>query len=360
MDGYGSEERAADNASHTKPPHTPISQICLNRRDEVIVTVLQEKDTAALKLAARRRRVIRLAMIAATCVVAAGLILSWIVAGALVAPNPSVVGEPPSDLNAVAFTVRSDSGALISGWHTRPESGAGVVVLLHGIRGSRLSMLERARMLHNAGYATVMIDFRAHGESSGDMITVGYLEQYDVVAAVAFAKREHPNEPIGVIGVSLGGAAAVLASPLKIDALVLESVYPNIHDAIHNRVAAKLGPFSSIPASLLLMQFQPRLGISPAELRPIDRIPEVGCPVCIASGTEDLHTTESETLAMFAAAPEPKQLWLVDGAAHVDLLHVDTHEYREQIINFIDRHLRRNRSAESDALNATQSESQEF
>lgn len=273
------------------------------------------------------------------------------------APRPRVVGDPPHELNAIAFTVNSDSGSLISGWNTQPNSHSGVIVLLHGIRGSRLSMLDRARMLHDADYATVMIDLQAHGESPGDAITVGYLEQHDVRAAVEFARREYPNEPIGVIGVSLGGAAALLASPLDIDALVLESVYPNFHDAVHNRVAAKLGPLSSIPASLLLIQLQPRLGVSPTDLRPIDHILDIGCPVFIASGTEDLHTTESETRALFAAAPEPKQLWLVDGAVHVDLHRKKPLGYRERIVGFLDRHLRGDRRGTSEPSDAPESAS---
>jgi alpha-beta hydrolase superfamily lysophospholipase len=307
-----------------------------------------DEETAKLTPPSRRRRMIRRAMIVTSCLIVAGLIASWFVAGALVAPSPRVIGDPPRELNATAFTLNSDSGSLISGWHTQPNSSNGVIVLLHGIRGSRLSMLDRARMLHDAGYATVMIDLQAHGESSGDVVTVGYLEQHDVRAAVEFARREHPNEPIGVIGVSLGGAAALLASPLDIDALVLESVYPNIHDAIHNRVAAILGPLSTIPASLLLIQLQPRLGISPTELRPIDHMPDIECPVCVASGTDDQHTTESETQAMFSAAPEPKHLWLVDGAAHVDLLRDDPMQYRQQIVRFLDRHLRDDRKDASE------------
>ncbi len=286
---------------------------------------------------------IRRAMIATSCLIMAGLIASWFVAGALVAPSPRVIGDPPRELNATGFVVKSDSGSWVSGWHTRPNSGKGVVVLLHGIHGSRLSMLERARMLHDAGYATVMIDFQAHGESPGDRITIGYLEQHDVRAAVEFARREHPGEPIGVIGVSLGGAAALLASPLKIDAIVLESVYPSIHDAIDNRVAAKLGPLSSIPASILLLQFRPRLGFSPHQLRPIDHLPDVGCPVCVASGSDDLHTTAMETQAMFSAAPEPKRLWLVDGAEHVDLFDQNPSQYRERIVGFFDQYLRGDR-----------------
>jgi len=291
-------------------------------------------------LSIRPRFILRIATIAVLLLTIAGLITSWIAAGVLVAPCPSAIGAPPANLNATAFTLNSESGSIISGWHTQPEHSNGVIVLLHGIRGSRLSMVERARLLHNHGYATVLIDFQAHGESSGDAITAGHLEKHDVRAAVDFARHEHPNERIGVIGVSLGGAAAVLASPLDIDALAIESVYPNITDAIHNRVAIKLGPFSSIPASLLLIQLKPRLGISPSELCPIDYMPHVDCPVYIASGTADRHTTSTESREMFAAAEEPKDLWLVNDAGHVDLFRRDPIEYTKRIVGFFAHHLR--------------------
>lgn len=286
---------------------------------------------------------IRRGLIASLSLIAAGLIAAWFVAGALVAPSPRPIGDPPHELNATRFRLNSDSGSLISGWHTQPNASHGVIVLLHGIRGSRLSMLDRARILHDVGYATVMIDFQAHGESPGDALTVGYREQHDVCAAVEYARRQHPGEPIGVIGVSLGGAAALLASPLDIDALVLESVYPNLRDAIHNRVAAQLGPFSAIPAELLLIQMKPRLGFWPEELRPIDHLLGIGCPVCIASGTEDRHTTEAETRRMFSAAPEPKELCFFEGAAHVDLFQHNPTQYRDRVIRFLDAHLREGR-----------------
>lgn len=204
-----------------------------------------------------------------------------------------------------------------------------------------MTMLGRARLLHQCGYSTVMIDFQAHGESPGEAITIGHLERHDVRAAVEYARREHPGEPIGVLGVSLGGAAAVLASPLNIDALVLESVYPDINSAVRNRVAGKWGLLASIPTSILIAQLQPRLGISPDQLRPIDHVPNVGCPVFLVSGRADQHTTATETLAMFAAAADPKQLWLIEDAAHVDLLTIDPGSYREQVVVFFDRYLGR-------------------
>ncbi len=305
-----------------------------------LIIVSWPREIHILARSSRGQRIIRRSVIGMLGLLVVGLFASWVVAGWLVAPHPRVIGDPPTDLPAMSISLVSDSGTTVAGWHIQSQTSKGVVVLLHPIRGSRLSMLERARLLHAAGYSIVMIDLQAHGESPGKQITVGHLEKHEARAAVEFARQKHPNEPIGVVGVSLGGASALLSSPLGIDALVLESVYPNINDSVHNRVAAKLGPFSSIPAELLLVQLRPRLGISLSQLRPIDHVSDVGCPVFLISGTEDRHTTASETKQMFAAARQPKELWLVDGAAHVDLYSVSPEEYKTRVVGFLNQHMR--------------------
>ena len=283
-------------------------------------------------------RILRITVAIMVTVFLAGLGLSWYVAGALIAPSPHEIGDAPEDFSAASIVITSASGSTIHGWHSKGEAGKGVIVLLHGIRANRLAMLPRARWLDSLGYSTVLIDLQAHGESSGAHITVGYLEQHDVRAAVEFARTEHPNEPIGVIGLSLGGASALLASPLDIDALVLEAVYPDIGDAVHNRVAARIGPFAPVASKVLLLQLGPRLGISPADLRPIEHIADVTCPVFVIGGTADFHTRPEETEALFSRATEPKALWLVDGAAHVDMMNFAPTEYRERVAGFFEQH----------------------
>ena len=102
-----------------------------------------------------------------------------------------------------------------------------------------------------------------------------------------YAHEQHPAEPIGVIAVSLGEAAALMASPLDIDALVFKCLFSNIANAVSNRTATRLGN----PAELLLVQLQPRLGISRDTLRPLDRIGSVDCPAFLMSGAKDRHRT---------------------------------------------------------------------
>jgi pimeloyl-ACP methyl ester carboxylesterase len=100
---------------------------------------------------------------------------------------------------------------------------------MHGVHANRLSMVDRARLLHASGFSVLLFDLQAHGESTGTRITFGHLEAFNAAAAVAYMKSRLPLEKISAIGTSLGGAAALVGpNPLPVDALVLESVYPDI------------------------------------------------------------------------------------------------------------------------------------
>jgi fermentation-respiration switch protein FrsA (DUF1100 family) len=75
-----------------------------------------------------------------------------------------------------------------------------------------------------------------------------------------------------------------------------------------------------ILAPLLLMQLEPRLHIAPSDLEPIKSINHLGAPVLIAAGSDDEHTTLQESEELYAAAANPKELWIVKGGRHQDLL----------------------------------------
>jgi len=254
----------------------------------------------------------------------------------LAAPQRAVIGPPPPDLRAEAVEIPSASGSRLRGWLCRVPGSRGVVILMHGVRANRLSMVRRARLFRDHGYSVLLFDFQAHGESPGEHITFGHLESRDARTALDLVHRELPGQPVAAIGSSLGGAAAVLADPpLDLDALVLEAVYPTIEEATRNRLRIRLGALGPPLAPLLLAQIEPQLGISPSALRPIDRISRVRCPVFVISGAEDQHTTPAQTKALFATAPNPKQLWLVPGAAHVDLDRFAGAEYERRVLEFL-------------------------
>jgi fermentation-respiration switch protein FrsA (DUF1100 family) len=202
-------------------------------------------------------------------------------------------------------------------------------------------MLSRAEFLHALGYSVLLIDFQSHGESPGHRITFGDLESRDVVAALVELKRRAPGERLGVIGVSLGAAAFVLAEGRPpVNAVILESMYPTIEQAVSDRLRLHLGPAGPVLAPLLMMQIHARLGISAERLRPIDQVGSIGAPVLIVSGTHDRHTSIDEARAIFAAAQAPKTFWAVDGAAQVNLHTFAKAEYERRVATFLAANLR--------------------
>jgi fermentation-respiration switch protein FrsA (DUF1100 family) len=197
-------------------------------------------------------------------------------------------------------------------------------------------MVDRARFLHRAGYSVLLIDFQATGETKGDHITFGWKESRDVLAAVDFMRHVDPVHRVAILGSSLGGVAALLATPpLKVDALVLEEVYPTIEIATRNRMENYLGVFGRMLTPLLLNQLQWRLGVSASQLRPVDHIANVECPVFIISGEKDRNTRPADTRMLVEHARSPRQLWFVPNAGHVDLHRAARREYETRVLAFL-------------------------
>ena len=262
-------------------------------------------------------------------------------------PVPAQIGPAPAGLQAEPIAFPSESGSTIHGWLSRGSAHDGAVLLLPGVRANRLDMVARAQMLHDAGYSTLLIDFQATGESHGAAITFGWRERLDVMAAVQTLSRMLPGEPAGIIGSSLGGAATLLAAPtLNVQAIVLEAVYPSLDVAVENRLRMRLGPAGTALAPLLLVQLRPRLGVWPSDLKPVDRIGLLRCPVLVIGGATDQHTTAADTQRLYAAAHQPKELWLIPDVAHVDFFQAVGEDYRRRVLAFFERGLRIRRPAD--------------
>jgi fermentation-respiration switch protein FrsA (DUF1100 family) len=232
----------------------------------------------------------------------------------------------------------SESGALLKGNFLTGEMGNGAVVLMHGVRGNRGGMARHAMFLRAAGFTVLLFDFQAHGESSGQQITNGYLEAMDAVAAVEFLREKAPGEKIAVLGTSLGGAAAVLAGgKLQVDAMVLEAVYPDIDRAVKNRIGMVAGDWARLFSPLLTWQLKWRVGMGREWFNPEREVAGLACPKLIVSGDHDRHTTLEDTKSLFAAAAEPKELWIVEGAAHEDLHAFVGIQYEKRVEGFLRR-----------------------
>ena len=104
-----------------------------------------------------------------------------------------------------------------------------------------------------------------------------------------------------------------------------------------------LGPIGPSLAPLLTWQLRPQIGVTAEQLRPIDRVRRLRVPLLLVAGEADRHTTLAESRRLFAAAPEPKALWVVPRAPHGDLYASDSAAYERHVLAFFGQYLRASR-----------------
>lgn len=267
-------------------------------------------------------------------------ILLWTFGSLFIGPFPNTHQPLPHDVPIEIVDFKDEAGTLLKGWLIPGERGRGAVLLLHGHGGHKSMSMDRVRFLHEAGYAVFVFDFQGHGESEQKYSTLGYKEAANVRAALVVIRERLPGEKVAIIGPSLGGAALLVKGQvITADAYVLEGVYASLASTGENRISQFVGKGPGhLLAPLLVWQVYWRLGFDADLLRPIDSISELKAPVLIIGGTKDAHVLQEETRALYEKAPEPKELWMVEGAGHFDFYMFRPEEYKAHVLGFLKKH----------------------
>jgi dipeptidyl aminopeptidase/acylaminoacyl peptidase len=264
---------------------------------------------------------------------AMGLTCAWL-AGSLVArPVNHAVPAPPPPARPVRL-ITDDHVPIAGSYWPGAARDAPAVLLLHGINNDRRIFDRQIAWLNGLGYAVLAIDMRGHGESGAAERTFGWREAGDAAAALRWLRAADPKRKVGVIGVSLGGAAALLGEdgPLPADVMILHAVYPDIRTAIRNRLERVASPFlARLAEPLLGDQSWLRYGVSPDRISPREGLGRYRGSVLIIGGTADRDTRVADSRAMYAAARGPKQLWLLSGLDHVATSKLWTPQYRARV-----------------------------
>src|SRR5437763_2698906 len=134
-------------------------------------------------------------------------------------------------------TFISRTGLKIAARFFRGRSHA-TIILSHGYGDNQNQMPPWADFLNKAGYTVLTYDMRDRGRSGGNAVTLGALEQYDLISAVDYvmSRRDVDRARIGALGVSLGGATAILAAAQdrRIKAVVDDCGFADAPTAIAN------------------------------------------------------------------------------------------------------------------------------
>jgi fermentation-respiration switch protein FrsA (DUF1100 family) len=264
-----------------------------------------------------------------------GIGLPYVLAAALTYRPKVVENQTPQTLfnwsfERIAFS--ATDGMHISGWWIPASGGASsqTVVLCPGQSGGKAMQLFLARRLIPAGYNVLVFDFRAHGESAGQITSYGDLERRDVLGAVRWLRANHPSacQKVVGLGVSTGGAALIEAAAdpgpegQNIDAIAVYGSFDRL-DAVVESITQDylpppLGwlvqhiglPLASVQTGADLQAFAPAQAVKALWPRPI----------LVIHGLDDQVIPFERGEALFDAALQPRYNDWIEHGGHLEVM----------------------------------------
>jgi dipeptidyl aminopeptidase/acylaminoacyl peptidase len=204
-----------------------------------------------------------------------------------------------------------------------PDRPLGVVVA-HGFTGSIDKPGVRAVTAALAQHAGVVVfDFRGHGRSSGHS-TLGDQEILDLDAAIRYARRLGYVDVVSC-GWSMGGSVVLRHAALLrgVDAVVSVSAVSRwfYRDTaamrrVHWAAETRAGRWVVRRAFNTRISPHGWLEVPESPVEVVGRIAPT--PLLLVHGDSDRYFPVEHPEALFAAAREPKEMWLLEGFGHAE------------------------------------------
>ncbi len=244
-------------------------------------------------------------------------------------------------LNAQKLAIRTPDGLTLSAWliESNLDTTFATVVQLHGISNCKETSFPRARILADSGYASLLLDLRAHGESEGEFCTFGYFEKYDLKAVADTLAIRKPGTPMAIWGASLGGAIALQAMALDTRYAfgIVESTFDEYPKVVEEYGADYL--FGLRPHWLLNRVIQ-KSGViahfDPTAVNPVAAAAQIDRPVLFLHGDKDARIPKSFNERNFEAVRNAEKQWVtVAGAGHTNLWMKDGEHLKSVVYSFL-------------------------
>jgi uncharacterized protein len=252
----------------------------------------------------------------------------------------------PSDLSIPyeEFELKTAEGFPLSCWFVNAGPQAkGTVIFLHGVSECKIVGLPLTQRLHAAGFNVFLYDSRRHGDSGGCFCTYGFYEKLDTSTVINHleSRADVRVGKIGLIGTSMGAAVAIQVAALdtRVAAVVAESGFASlrkVYDAYQKRM-------TKIPwhylRNLVIKRSEQIAHFKASLVSPAEAAKNVHVPIFILHGTADNKIPASASELVYQNANEPKELWLIPGAKHNDMVEMGGEEYFTRIVGFFERTL---------------------
>ena len=212
------------------------------------------------------------------------------------------------------FYFASSQEAMLRGWLFKSKGPSqGVIVVTNGMHYNMSERFKKWTWVLAEGYDLFIYDFRGYGASIGEVDMFGFVD--DVSAAINYAHSLDEDLPMVVVGQSMGGSFVIDAVAKReypyVRLLIIDSTMFGFAQAskdIINRYVL-LWPLFWVPDA-----------ITPVGVDSIDFVDKTNTPTLFLAGLQDNIIAYDHSIELYLKAKEPKALWLVEDAEHVECI----------------------------------------
>lgn len=233
--------------------------------------------------------------------------------------------------------LKTKDSLSLEAWYIAADSSKGTVCLFHGHGGTKSGVIKEAEQFRGIGYNTLLLDFRAHGNSGGNTCTIGYNEAEDVKLAYEYI-RGKGEKNIVLWGISMGAATitrTVKEHNVEPQKIILEMPFGTIEDAVKGRIKMMGLPPQPI-ATLLTFWGGTENGFWAFGMKPQEYVSSIKCPVLLQWGRQDPRVSAKEQEILFSNIPNPiKKFVVYESAGHESLCKKETDKWNREVASFL-------------------------
>lgn len=236
----------------------------------------------------------------------------------------------------------SEDGLKLKGDVFWTDSGSHKwLIAVHGYTGKRQDMQNVAGFYGLQGYNVLTPDMRAHGESQGTYIGMGWLDRQDILKWIQYVIDLDDQAEIVLHGISMGGATVMMASgeklPQQVKGIVEDCGYTSVWDIFSDELSYLFHlpdfPILYVADGIAWL----RAGYEFKSASALEQVAKSQVPILFIHGSEDNFVHTDMVYELYDACQAPKELLVIQGAGHGDAYKMDPELYFHTVFSFLEK-----------------------
>ena len=225
----------------------------------------------------------------------------------------------------------ADDGTRLHAWFLPARGAAQASVLyLHGNAENISTHFASVAWMPAEGFNVLALDYRGYGESQGTPSLGGAQRDIDAAMHALLARPDVDPKRVVLFGQSLGGALAIYYGAhgkyrTYLSAVVAESAFSDYRAITREKLAGFFltWPFQWLPWLTVDNDYSPLAAVG--AISPI--------PLLLLHGDQDAVVPFHHSRKLFERAGDPKDIWIVPGAGHIQAFRDDA--VRRRLTEFL-------------------------